>query len=85
MTVKITISLPDYLAEFAKRLASQTKRPRSRVFAELLETKRQEILRDSLIEGYRALADENRRFASEAMPLAAEVWGEADPETREKQ
>lgn len=78
MAVKLTISLPEHLAEFAKRLASETRRPRSRVFAELLESKRQEILHGSMIEGYRALAEENRRFADEAMPLAGEIWEEPD-------
>lgn len=80
-TMKMTISLPEDLADFVERFAAQTQRPRSRVFADLLESKRREILRQSLVEGYRALADENRRFASDAMPIAAEVWGEVEYET----
>jgi len=78
MTVKVTISLPKDLAEFAERFAAETNRSRSRIFADLLERERKEILRNSLIEGYRTLAEENRRFASEAISLAAEVWGEVD-------
>lgn len=84
MTVKMTISLPEELAEFAEKVAAATNRPRSRIFAELLEGKRKEILRNSLVEGYRALAEENRQFAGGAFSLAAEVWGEADHETPRK-
>ena len=76
--VRLTISLSKDLAEFATKLARETNRPRSRVFADLLNEKREEALRESLIEGYEALANESRRFAEGAMPLAAEVWDEAD-------
>lgn len=79
--MKMTISLPEDLADFVKRIAVETKRPRSRVFADLLESKRSALLRESLIAGYQELADENRRFASDAMALATEAWGEAEHET----
>lgn len=85
ITVKLTISLPKDLAEFATKLARETNRPRSRVFADLLNEKREEALRESLIEGYQALANDSRGFAREAMPLAAEVWDEADYGTRTRE
>lgn len=77
-TIKMTISLPTDLARFIDRFAAQVHRPRSQVLADLVEEKRREVLRKSLIEGYQSLAAENRRFASEAMPISAEVWGEMD-------
>lgn len=75
-TIKLTISLSRDLAEFADKLADQTHCPRSQIFAELLRSKQREMLRSSLIEGYQALAEEQRRFAREALPLAAEIWEE---------
>ncbi len=75
-TTKLTISLPSELARFIDRFAAQVHRPRSQIFADLVDEKRREVLRTSLIEGYQSLADDNRRFAKEAMGISAEVWGE---------
>lgn len=85
-TVRLTISLPRELADFADRLAQEKKRQRSRVFARLLTEKKQAMLQQAMIEGYQAMAEENRRFAEEAMPLAAEVWDtfEGEPKPRRK-
>ena len=80
-TIKVTISLPEDLAKFMDRLASQVHRPRSQLFADLVDEKRRELLRHSMIEGYQALADENKQFASEAMPISAEVWEEVEDES----
>jgi predicted transcriptional regulator len=80
-TIKLTISLPAELAQFVDRLAAEVHRPRSQILADLVEEKRREVFRKSLIEGYQSLAAENRRFASEAMHISAEVWGEVDDST----
>ena len=77
-TIKVTISLPEDLARFIDRLASQAHRPRSQLFADLVDEKRRELLRQSMIEGYQALAAENEQFASEAMSISAEIWQEVD-------
>ena len=79
-SVKVTISLPEDLAKFVDRLANQVRRPRSQVFADLVDEKRRELLRRSMIEGYQALAAENTQFAKEAMPISAEVWEEVEDE-----
>ncbi len=79
--VKLTISLPADLAQFVDRLAAQDHRPRSQILADLVEEKRREVFRKSLIEGYQSLAAENQRFASEATRVRAEVWGEVDDST----
>jgi metal-responsive CopG/Arc/MetJ family transcriptional regulator len=73
-TIRLTISLPKELADFADTLAKDRKRQRSRIFAKLLAEKKQAMLQQAMIEGYQTTAEENRRFAEEAMPLAAEVW-----------
>jgi len=78
MTVKVTISLPDELADFADKLAAEAGRPRSQIIAALIEERRLRELRERLAEGYRYYAEENRRFAEAALPLAAEIWDEYD-------
>ncbi len=78
---KLTISLPADLADFIERLAAKLQRPRSQVLADLVEQKRRELLRKALMEGYQALAAENRRFAGEAMPINAEAWEDVDDAT----
>ena len=80
-TIKVTISLPEDLAQFVDELANQDHRPRSQVFADLVDEKRRELLRQSMIEGYQALAAENKQFASEAMPVSAEVWEGVEDES----
>ena len=83
-SVKVTISLPYRLAEFVDRLALERQCPKSRLIAELLAEKELRIQREALIQGYEALAEENRRFAEEALPLAAEAWpGQETPSDRE--
>ena len=78
MVVKMTISLSAELAEFAEQLARERDCPKSRVFAELLERRRRELLAEALAAGYRELAADNRRFARQALPLAAEVWDDSE-------
>ncbi|MBI2912766.1 MAG: ribbon-helix-helix protein, CopG family [Chloroflexi bacterium] len=74
MVVKVTVSLPSELAEFIDRVAAETHRSRSGVVADLLQELKKRRLKAALAEGYRELAEENKRFAREAMPLAGEVW-----------
>ncbi len=73
-SIKLTISLPEDLAEFANKLASDSGRPRSQVIADLLEARRDAVFQAELAESYEAMADESVQFAKEAFPLAAEVW-----------
>ena len=78
VTTKVTISLPDELVDFADKLAAEARRPRSQIIAALIEERRSRELRERLAEGYRYYAEENRRFAEAALPLAAEIWDEYD-------
>ena len=70
---KVTISLPRTLLETADRLASERATTRSGVIAELLEKEEKARIQTLMAEGYRELAEENRREAEEALPLATEV------------
>jgi len=71
---RITVTLPEDVAGYADELARLTGRTRSAVIADAIETLRREELERLLAEGYRALADESKRFARRALPLATETW-----------
>ena len=75
-TERMTVTLPQKTAEYARQVARRRGKSRSAVVAEALEALREAELEGELAEGYRAMAAESRRFAREAMPLAAEVWPE---------
>ncbi len=70
---KITISLPQDLLAYTDRLARERATSRSGVIAELLEKEEEARVQALMAEGYREMADENRRLAEEAFPLASEM------------
>ena len=72
-TTRITIRLPLHLAEFANHVAKERSTTRSSVIADLLE--REEIARTEqlMAEGYRAMSEENRREAEQALNISAYV------------
>ena len=70
---KITISLPQVLLELADRLAEERSTSRSAVIAELLRKEERAQAQLLMAEGYRQLADENRRESEEALNLTSEV------------
>jgi hypothetical protein len=72
--VKVTVSLPVESAEFVDEIAARAHRPRSQVLADMIEEKRREAFRRSLIEGYQAMGEEQRRFADEAREIAIADW-----------
>lgn len=72
-TQKITISLPAKLLKIAERLAEERSASRSGVIAELLEKEEERRVQALMAEGYRALGEENRREAEEALNLTREV------------
>ena len=71
--VRVTISLPKPLLDLANRLARERSVSRSEVFADLLKKGESEELESLMAEGYRDLADENRREVEEAIHLSSEV------------
>ena len=70
---KVTISLSQELLDVADRLARERKISRSRVFADLIEKEVKDQVRALMAEGYQESAQENRRLAQEAFPLASDV------------
>lgn len=86
---KVTISLPKKLLELTDRLARERATSRSGVIAQLLENEERARIQTLMEAGYREMAEENRRLAEEAFPLATETfkqhtrWDEsADGQTR---
>jgi metal-responsive CopG/Arc/MetJ family transcriptional regulator len=71
--VKVTVSMPQHLLEYADRLARERGISRSGVFCQLLAREETEELHALMAEGYREMAEENRRLAEEGFPLTAET------------
>ena len=72
-TLKVTISLPQELLEFADTVASEKGATRSGVFADLLAEKQRERLHSLMAEGYREFAGENLAQAEEALKFTSPV------------
>jgi metal-responsive CopG/Arc/MetJ family transcriptional regulator len=73
---KVTISLPPDLVRMADEIARETQTSRSKVVSSCLRELAERRLQEQMEEGYKAMAEENRRFANEAIELAGEVWPE---------
>ena len=74
--VNVTVSLPRDLVRFADELVKETKTNRSRVISACLRELADKRLREQMEEGYKAMAEEHRRFTAVAMNLAHEVLPE---------
>ncbi len=72
-SIKVTVSLPRELVQFADALAAQASLSRSGALAALLEEKRRERLHALMAEGYTELAEESLHDAEQALGLTREV------------
>jgi metal-responsive CopG/Arc/MetJ family transcriptional regulator len=72
-TLKVTISLPHDLLEFADAVAAEKGETRSGVFADLLAEKQRERLHALMAEGYQEFAKENLAQAEEAVNITGPV------------
>ncbi len=73
-TERITVTLPSEIAERLRREGKEQRKPVSRLVAEALAAQEEQRIRQRMIEGYKAVAAENLKFAEEALPLALETW-----------
>ena len=71
--VKVTISVPRYLAAVADEVACEKKISRSKVISLCLQDLAAERLHRKMEEGYKALAEESLGFAEQSIDLANEV------------
>ena len=72
---KITISLPTTLLEVADRLAKERATSRSGLIAYLLKKEEGLGVEALMEEGYRAMAEESRRLADQALPALSDLIG----------
>ena len=72
-TAKLTISLPKSLISFADEVASEKNISRSKVVSNCLRELAQKRKIQLMEEGYKAMAEENRKFAKMAFELQRRV------------
>jgi len=77
-TIKLTISLSEELISFADELAREKKVSRSKVFATCMEEMASKHREKEMAEGYKAMAQEQKRFAA----VTSEIEHEILPEWR---
>lgn len=70
---KFTISLPEELARFLDECAKRWATNRSGAVQRLIQRQKEEEIAELMAEGYRVMAEENRREAEESLPAQAEV------------
>jgi hypothetical protein len=75
---RFTITLPRELGARVRKRAREEKKPVSRVIAEDMEAAERERIRQRMIEGYKAMAQENKRLAEEWFEVSAETWPNDD-------
>lgn len=70
---KLTISLPCDLIQFTDTIAKEKKISRSKVVSEYLREMANKRLEAEMIEGYKATARGNLKFAEDSIHLANEI------------
>ena len=72
-TVKLTISLPEELISFADEIARKKKVSRSKVFSSCLREFAEKHRIEEMVEGYKAMAEEQKQCAAMASEIEHEV------------
>ncbi len=72
-TQRITITLPNPIAETVRTQAKRSKRPISSIIAEALVNQEEERMERLMIEGYKEFAELNLQLAEEFWPIAGET------------
>jgi hypothetical protein len=75
---RFTITLPKEVGARVRKRARDEKKPLSRIIAEDMEAAERERIRQRMIEGYKAMAEENKRLAEEWFEISAETWPDED-------
>lgn len=70
---KFTISLPGELAKFLDECAKRWATNRSGAVQRLIQQQKEEEIAELMVEGYQAMAEDNRREIKESFPAQAEV------------
>lgn len=72
-TEKMTISIPHDLLSITDEIAKEKKISRSKVVSSCLREMASKRLESQMIEGYKAMAKANLKFAEDSICLANEV------------
>jgi hypothetical protein len=75
---RFTITVPEEIAKRVRKRAREERKPVSQVIADDLRTAERERIRQRMIEGYKAMAEENERLAEEWFEISAETWPDED-------
>lgn len=70
---KVTVSISKELLDFADNMAKEESISRSEVIAKLLKKEEKARIEALMAEGYREMAEENRREAEEWLQITREV------------
>lgn len=70
---KFTVSVPDEVIGIVEKLMIEWETTRSGVITKLLKWHEKQRVAELMAEGYKVLADENRREIEEYLPAQAEV------------
>jgi len=73
---KVTVNVPKDVLEKADYIAKIRNMSRSKLVAMCLIDLYKDILKAQMVEGYKAMAQENQEFADSAMDIAHEVLPE---------
>ena len=71
--VKVTVSVPKELVKMADKVAKERKTSRSKVVSSCLQELAKQRFQVELEEGYRAMAEEEKRLARETFEAQREV------------
>ncbi len=70
----ISVSIPKRLVAVIEKIVKEDKTNRSRVISQCLEDMAEKRTMKLMEEGYREMADENRRLAEQSLSIAPETW-----------
>lgn len=71
---KLTISLPRSLISLTDEIAQERKISRSKVISSCLQEMAERRKLAEMEEGYKVMAEENRRLAEQALPIVLKTW-----------
>ena len=77
-TARLTISLPEELVAFADEIARKNRTSRSKVISACLRKTVDELRAVAMVEGYQAMAGEQKDYAA----IASKIEHEVIPEWR---
>lgn len=79
-TKNMSLSIPSRLFSVVEEIVKEEKTTRSKVVSRCIEDMVRKRTMRLMEEGYREMADENRRLAEQSLSIAPETWPRQDIE-----